>query len=168
MTLDDIVSVNITTVSARTNNITPTHPLSLLFNVLHNLLSIVTLPSVYLSYETYITQLRRSLFGVIHWEPRWIASKEELKNGKDLLVVLLQRLKIHTAKQIDNETKHKHFVLIWFRKNLPNFCTIIIYLQNCIDNTTSTDSSTTLLYNPLSLTSSFMNVEGEANDLEWC
>ena len=54
-----------------------------MFNVLQNFLSAITLPFVYLLSKTYIAQLRRVLFGVIHREPGWIASKDEVKTGKD-------------------------------------------------------------------------------------
>ena len=58
--------------------------------------------------------------------------------------------------------------IIWFCKNLPCFCAIIIYLQYCINDTTSADSTATLLCNPLSITSSFINFKGEVKDLEGC
>ena len=56
MTLDNMAPADVTTISIRAINVTPTHPPPFLCNVSHNLLSSVTLPSVYLSSETYTTE----------------------------------------------------------------------------------------------------------------
>ena len=91
---------------------------------------------------------------------------EVKKTGDVLLKILVTRFKEHVARRIEDEKKQSNFALVWFMKNLPRLCGMLIFYRHVSYDIVACDNDTTLLTHPSDDKNSFVRVEEEVEQWE--
>ena len=106
-------------------------------------------------------------------------SQEQIEQGENLRKILRDRLTCHIFNQIEDRTKHDHWILKWAFKNVSHNVSIMVILKQVKQDIQSLDKNATLLDTPsrfkwvrCNINSNVMNYVGaylyfDVNDRKW-